>query len=484
MARDGDVFKRADKRPVLGNVHRVPESGTKTVLIIDDDPVVGLILNRILARNGWRVLDAKDGEAGLKLAGEHRPDLVICDLLMPRSNGFVVCRTLRQDTAYTPRIIVTTTSAYESDRNSALDSGADAFFIKPVAPKPFLKIVKRVMSSKPAHTKKSSVRKRRTSKPVVQRLKGDGSTTVRFWGVRGSIPTPGPATAHYGGNTTCVEVRADGEVIVLDAGTGIRDLGLALQKETAGRPVRASLLITHTHWDHIQGFPFFIPAYHPQNEVQVFGYEGARQGLEAVFSSQMENPYFPVSLEQMPGHVKIREQRGMEFAIGKVKVKAAFVNHPGICVAYRLESRAGTVVFAPDYEAFSRFKLHSMGAATSSAEMIHDFVHQQDQKMVEFIRGADVLIMDAQYDTEEYRHHVGWGHSCVEDTVATAIDADVKRLYLFHHDPGHDDRKIHAMVAEAKRLVKRAGAKLIVEGAREGATCVLKPSKQRANRGV
>jgi phosphoribosyl 1,2-cyclic phosphodiesterase/CheY-like chemotaxis protein len=449
----------------------------KTVLIIDDDPVVGLILNRTLVRDGWRVIEAKDGEAGLKLAQEHHPDLVICDLLMPRTNGFAVCRALRQDGAFPAKIIATSTSAYESDHNSVLACGADAFAMKPVEPKLFLKIVRRVMTASGPIAKKSPGRRRHAGKPAATLLTNDGTTTIRFWGVRGSIPTPGPETAHYGGNTACVEVRADGELIVLDAGTGIRNLGLSLQQEAAGRPVRATLLITHTHWDHIQGFPFFIPAYHSQNEVRVFGYEEARSGLEAVFRSQMENPYFPVSLSQMPSHIQIREQREMMFDIGPVKVRAAFANHPGICVGYRLESRAGTVVFIPDHEPFSRFKLHSMGATTPAPERVHDFVRQHDQKMVEFIRGADVLIMDAQYDTPEYRHHVGWGHSCVEDTVATALAAGVRRLYLFHHDPGHNDRKIHAMVAEAKRLVKSAGATLVVEGAREGAACVLKGAK-------
>lgn len=475
-------FKKADKPSVLGNIRDVPDTGTKTVLIIDDDPVVGLILNRILAHDGWRVVVAKDGEEGVKLASEHHPDLIICDLLMPRMNGFAVCRELRRDSTHTPKIVVTTTSAYESDRHRAMEAGADGFFIKPVAPGPFLEVINHVLTSSQPCMEKPSSGTPRASKPVVEPLNDDGTATIRFWGVRGSIPTPGAATAYYGGNTTCVEFRAEGEVIILDAGTGIRDLGLALQKEVAGRPVRASLLITHTHWDHIQGFPFFVPAYHPQNEVQVFGYEGARQGLEAVFSSQMENPYFPISLEQMPSHVKIHEQREMEFAIGKVQVKATFVNHPGICVGYRLESSAGTVVFIPDYEPFSRFKLQSMDAATSANEMIHDFVHQQDQKMIEFIRGADVLIMDAQYDAEEYRHHIGWGHSCVEDTVAAALAADVKQLYLFHHDPSHDDGKIRAMVAEAKRLVKRTGSKLIVEGAREGVACVLQPARDRIKR--
>src|SRR5262249_18474851 len=149
---------------------------------------------------------------------------------------------------------------------------------------------------------------------------------LRFWGVRGSIPTPGPLTVHFGGNTSCVEVRADGEIIVLDAGSGIRGLGLALAKEFADQPIRTTLLISHTHWDHIQGFPFFVPAYNPENKVRIIGYEGSRKGLVGSLSTQMESPYFPVSMRQMPSNLDVTEMKELEFAIGRVKVQAAFAN--------------------------------------------------------------------------------------------------------------------------------------------------------------
>src|ERR1700760_1773379 len=129
----------------------------------------------------------------------------------------------------------------------------------------------------------------------------------KFWGVRGSIPTPGPDTVHYGGNTSCIEVRADDEIIILDAGTGIRPLGLALVEEFKEKPLNITLLISHTHWDHIQGFPFFLPAYNASNKLRILGYEGARAGLATTFAGQMESPYFPIALQQMPGHIMINE---------------------------------------------------------------------------------------------------------------------------------------------------------------------------------
>src|SRR4029077_11817305 len=149
-------------------------------------------------------------------------------------------------------------------------------------------------------------------------------TRIRVWGVGGSIPVPGKSTVRYGGNTSCVEVRADGEIIILDAGTGIRLLGLALDEEFGPRSMKLTLLITHTHWDHIQGLPFFSPAYNPKNLIRILGYEGARAGLSTILASQMETPFFPVSLRQLPSHLAIEELKEMEFPIGKVKVQAKF----------------------------------------------------------------------------------------------------------------------------------------------------------------
>ena len=164
---------------------------------------------------------------------------------------------------------------------------------------------------------------------------------VKFWGVRGSIPTPGPSTVYYGGNTSCVEVRADGQILILDAGTGIRGLGLALAAEFKKKPMDITVLISHTHWDHIQGFPFFSPAYDPNNKVRILGYEGARVGLATTLAGQMESPYFPIALQEMPGNILIEELKDLNFSLGEHPATAWLDEPPGIAVGYRLVDRAG-----------------------------------------------------------------------------------------------------------------------------------------------
>jgi phosphoribosyl 1,2-cyclic phosphodiesterase len=285
--------------------------------------------------------------------------------------------------------------------------------------------------------------------------------------VRGSIPTPGPSTVFYGGNTSCIEVRSDGQIIVLDAGTGIRPLGLALAKEFEDTPLDITLLITHTHWDHIQGFPFFLPAYKAENKLRILGYEGARSGLAHTLKGQMESPYFPIALQEMPGNIVIEELRDLNFRIGRVPVDACFVNHPGIAVGYRLNTAAGSVAYLPDNEPFGRH-VHHAGSSLAKPE---DAV---DQHTINFIRDADILIIDAQFDENEYNQHIGWGHGCVNDVVRLALAADVRRVFLFHHDPNHDDDYVTKMLGLARELVARSGKQLIVDAAREGEEVVLR----------
>jgi phosphoribosyl 1,2-cyclic phosphodiesterase len=264
-----------------------------------------------------------------------------------------------------------------------------------------------------------------------------------------------------------VEVRAEGEIIVLDAGTGIRELGLSLDQEFKDEPLNLTLLLTHSHWDHIQGFPFFVPAYNPKNTVRILGYEGARQGLAATLGAQMESPYFPVGIKELPGNIHIQELRDMEFTVGPVRVKAMFVNHPGICVGYRLETSGGSIVFIPDNEPFHR--MHAKPGAADVTAL--QFAAQQDGKLIDFIRDAEVLIIDSQYDLAEYESHVGWGHGCVDDVAELAKRAGVRQLFLFHHDPSHDDERVSRMLSHARQL---AGSSTHVEAAREGLELVLK----------
>lgn len=432
----------------------------KTVLLIDDDSVFRNTINRLLSGRGWQVFEADSGDHGLELASKHRPLVIICDLLMPHGNGYHVIRGIRESRSgiARSRIIVTTASTYGADRDTALSAGADNYLVKPIIASDLFKILDEDLHKVESPTQDESAAKNSES----------GSTKLRFWGVRGSLPTPGPTTVHYGGNTSCVEIRADEEIIVLDAGTGIRALGASLAREFEGQPMHLTLLLTHTHWDHIQGFPFFAPAYNPKNIVRVYAYEGARKGLEATLSSQMESPYFPISFHQMPGNITIQELKGLSFKIGSVKVEAAFSNHPGICVGYRVFTSHGSIVYMPDNELFERLKAQGTSQSAENFPEAQSFAKHQDQKLIDFVKGADVLILDSQYDETEYLERIGWGHSCVDDSVALAVAADVKQFYLFHHDPDHDDDWISMFVSRGRELAERLGGGTQINAAREG----------------
>jgi phosphoribosyl 1,2-cyclic phosphodiesterase len=296
-------------------------------------------------------------------------------------------------------------------------------------------------------------------------------TRLKFWGTRGSISVPGPCTLRYGGNTTCVEVRADGEIIVLDAGSGIRSLGIALEREFRSEPIKLSLLITHAHWDHIQGLPFFAPVYEKKNEIRVRGYDGVDTSFGKIMAEPMKAPFFPITMRELSARIDIKKLTEMEFFAGNVKVRARFVNHPGVCAGYRLFTGAGSIAFLPDHEPYQF--LHSARANHMRPEEAKKTAEEERTGLVEFLYDSDILILDTQYTDTEYETHIGWGHGSVSSAVSLALDAKVHRLLLFHHDPSHDDTKVDAMVDDARRLVRESGKELEVDAAREGEELVL-----------
>ncbi len=295
---------------------------------------------------------------------------------------------------------------------------------------------------------------------------------IRFWGTRGSIAVPGPVALRYGGNTTCLEVRADGEIIVLDAGSGIRPLGLALETEFQAEPIKLSLLITHAHWDHIQGFPFFKPAYNPKNQIRIFGFDGAGATFRQILAEPMKAPFFPIAMRELSATVDIKKLTEMKFSLGKLEVHAAFVNHPGVCVGYRIFTSAGSIAFLPDHEPYEFF-LHSARANNLSEEQAKKTAADERDNLVEFLRRSDILILDAQYTDEEYETHIGWGHGSISNAVSLALDAGVQTLLLFHHDPNHDDQTVEAMEKSARELVAKSGKPLEIAAAQEGSEILL-----------
>ncbi len=278
---------------------------------------------------------------------------------------------------------------------------------------------------------------------------------VRFWGTRGSIAAPGASTARYGGNTSCTEVRTpDGTLIVLDCGTGARELGLHLT-QTLKPPIHVHLFIGHTHWDHIQGFPFFVPAFIPGVELSVYAPLGFQQSLEEAMAGQMEYSYFPVKLRDLRSRLHFTELEEGFFRVGDVLVETQYLNHTAPTIAYRITSQGTTLAYVADHEPF--WKPDEGGLQ-----------HPGDQRHVAFMKHADLVIHDAQYTDEEYRQRVGWGHSPIEYAIDVAMDAGVRRLALFHHDPTHDDAVMEQLEASAQARARAAGSSLEVFAAREG----------------
>ena len=278
---------------------------------------------------------------------------------------------------------------------------------------------------------------------------------VRFWGTRGSIASPGERTARYGGNTSCTEVRTpDGTLIVLDCGTGARELGLHLT-QTLKPPMHLHLFIGHTHWDHIQGFPFFVPAFVPGVELNVYAPLGFQQSLEEAMAGQMEYSYFPVKLRDLRSRIHFTELEEGFFRVGDVLVETQYLNHTAPTIAYRITSGRATIAYVTDHEPFWK----------PEEGVLH---HPGDQRHVAFMKDADLVIHDAQYSEEEYLQRVGWGHSTVEYAVDVAMEAGARRVALFHHDPTHDDAAMEALEARAKARAQAAGSRMEVFAAREG----------------
>jgi phosphoribosyl 1,2-cyclic phosphodiesterase len=296
------------------------------------------------------------------------------------------------------------------------------------------------------------------------------SLCVRFWGTRGSIPSPGRETVRYGGNTPCLELRTpDGWLIVLDAGTGIRELGRSLMDRANGTPIRGDIFLTHAHWDHIQGLPFFAPIFHSGNHFTIWGSKTMETSIGRVVRDQMSPVVFPVAFEQLGATIEFRQlaqERRFERAYD---VTALPVQHPGGALGYRFAARddgadeAGAERSAPRALVYiSDNELQASAAYGSPASWRRD--------LVSFVRGARVLVHDSMFTTEEYGQHKGWGHSTYQDAVELALEGEVETLVLFHHKPERTDDELDRRTDECRALAARLGASLRIVAAAEGLT--------------
>lgn len=286
---------------------------------------------------------------------------------------------------------------------------------------------------------------------------------VTFWGTRGSIPTPGRLTEKYGGNTTCVEVRCGDELIIFDAGSGIRELGMSLLDRFQGNPVNASLLFTHLHWDHIQGFPFFPCTYIPSNHFDIYGEERASGGVRELLSGQMAGDYFPIQLSAMQAGMDFKAP-GEEFEIGPVRIRTFQLPHPGGALAYRLEAGDSVFIFSTDCE------LDSIALNQDELAKDHQARREYEPAVLDFYKGAHLIVIDCQYTDEVYHQRVGWGHNSVATVVDLCEQVKPGMISLFHHDPQSTDEMVTQMVDETSRRLNRRDLRVLAFGAREGLT--------------
>lgn len=397
------------------------------ILIAEDQQSTALLMQTLLGNRGYVVEVAEDGEQCLEMARSFKPDLIFLDLMMPKVHGMEALRRLKSDPATQAiGVVVCTAKRYKPDQDQAMELGAFSVLSKPFTKDELVGVASRFflgLAQAPA-----SLPAPAGGEVYLPEIPADQSF-CRLWGTRGSIPVSGQPYTRHGGNTSCIEIGHSDETIVVDAGSGVRNLGLRLLKNG---PRKIHLLITHTHWDHIQGFPFFAPLYVPGYEVVVHGATGFRKDLKAVFTGQLDSDYFPVQFEDMRAKVDFLPLEPV-LEIAGFRITWEYTHHPAATVGFRFERNGRSLAYISDNEFLYGYMGRPHTITMESEELT------SHKRLVELARDADLLIGEAQYLNAEYRAKVGWGHSSLSNACALASLAKVKRWVVTHHDPLHED---------------------------------------------
>lgn len=408
------------------------------VLVAEDVEAIAELMTRSLERLRLEIAIASDGAQCLEMVRSFRPDLILLDIMMPKLHGIEVLKRLKADeeTQHIP-VIVTTAKTFRTDRNRARELGAAGFVFKPFVPEELRSKVLEVLeagssgtgtqdSQGGAGTQALPMIPASTYDPAIDASRG----CLHFWGTRGSIPVSGQASARHGGNTTCLSFEYGDELLIFDAGSGIRDLGLVLADRA---PRKLHLFITHTHWDHIQGFPFFAPAFIPGFEIVVYGARGLHKDLESLLRGQLDPDYFPIQMVNMDASLDFVYLDDGPLQIGDVQVSWELVQHPGVTLGYRIEAGGRSVAFVPDNEIFQGH----MGAPETIARATQ--LLDTYRPIIDFLTDVDLLIHEAQYTPKEYRQTARYGHSSFPNACFLAKITNAGRWVVVHHDPNHTD---------------------------------------------
>lgn len=392
----------------------------RSFVIVDDDQDILDILKLQMELEGHLVRAFQSSTEALSSILSDPPDCLVTDIMMPELDGVELTKRLRAESRLADlKIVVLSGKIYQTDRDRALEAGANGFIAK--------------SRSNPSETLEAIL------DLIVER------TAIKFWGCRGTIPVPGPNTVKYGGNTSCVSMRfPDGHVFIFDAGTGIKPLGSSMMK-SGPKKITGTIFISHPHWDHINFIPFFSPFFVPGNQFTVVGSPVQEFGIEQLIANQMGGVHFPITPREFGAQVLYQDVGEGSYEFGPAVVETMLLCHPGNCLGYSVKYGGKKVCYVTDNELFP--------------EQSDMFSAGYRNRLIEFVRGADLLITDVTYFDEEYPMRIGWGHSNVDEVCRMAAQAEAKILYLFHHDPDQDDTALERKLDIAKAKMLELGSR-------------------------
>lgn len=405
------------------------------ILIADPDELVHQKIKKYKSSDKYLWETAKTGFEALTKIDVFRPDLIVIELMLPQIHGMEILRKIKNDPR-TKHIGVILTSAHVMIQNyqAGLKLKCDYFLEKPFEAKEVYSLFKLFFDSKlqpgPFTGKESAMEGKHCYVPKMH----SPSTYIKFWGTRGSNPVSGPEYARFGGNTSCLEIRSGQDLIIVDAGTGIRPLGSIVNHN---KPKNIHILISHTHWDHLAGFPFFGPIYDPDCHVTVWTPIGFEKPTRELFTEMLAYAYFPVRLDDIQANVVFKDLLESDpFHIGHIHINTHYAYHPGATLCFKFKIHNTTFGYATDNEFLMGYH-----GNPSLIKKNHVLLHPY-RSMIKFFKGCDFLVHEAQYTPIEYQKKVGWGHSSVTNATALIMQSEIREWIITHHDPKHTDGEI------------------------------------------